>query len=60
MIIEEKINDLIFVEQRTYYIYKTEEDRSNDKPVFTTSKEIVFEAFKKENLKIQELKRKCT
>lgn len=46
MIIEEKINGLLFQEQRTYRIYKSEEDRSNGKATLTTSDENRFLANK--------------
>ncbi len=43
MIIEEKINGMVFVEQRTYYIYASEEDRANGHAaILTCSKEGVF------------------
>lgn len=58
MLIEEEINDLVFVEQRTYYVYRNKEDQSKDKWMITTSDEITFNEFKAANLKIQELKQK--
>lgn len=39
MIIRENINGLIFVEQRTYYVYASEEDFQNDKKTLVTSSE---------------------
>lgn len=46
MIIEEKINGLIFVEQRRYYVYASEEDRHNDRFTLSTSDEKRFLANK--------------
>lgn len=43
MILEEKINGVIFVEQRTFYIYNSEEDRKNGKYSLVTSNEVLFE-----------------
>jgi hypothetical protein len=51
MIIEETINGMLFQEQRTYRIYASEEDRSNDNHMFVTSDEAKF-------LKNKELARK--
>lgn len=51
MIIEEIINGMLFQEQRTYRIYASEEDRSNDSAMFVTSDEAKF-------LKNKELARK--
>jgi hypothetical protein len=42
MILEEKIDELIFVEQRTFYIYNSEEDRKAGKYLFVTSDESAF------------------
>lgn len=47
MIKEEKINGLLFQEQRTYYIYASEEDRSNGKYIACMSDQDKFEANKK-------------
>ena len=46
MIKEEKIKDMLFQEQRTYYIYRTEEDRTNGLPFLTTSDEQRFLEYK--------------
>jgi hypothetical protein len=46
MIKEEKIKDMLFQEQRTYYIYRTEEDRTNGLPFLTTSDEKTFLKYK--------------
>lgn len=46
MIIEEKINGLLFQEQRTYRIYASEEDRTNGKSILCTSEEEKFIANK--------------
>ena len=42
MIIEQKINGLLFQEQRTYRIYRSEEDRTNGVVVLVTSEESLF------------------
>lgn len=42
MIIEETINELLFQEQRTYRIYKSEEDKLNGKFALATSDERTF------------------
>lgn len=42
MIINEEINGVLFIEQRTFYIYMSEEDRQNGKYSFVTSDEKVF------------------
>lgn len=47
MIIEEKINGLLFQEQRTYRIYKSEKDRTNGIATLSTSDEKIFLANKK-------------
>lgn len=46
MIKDEKINDMVFLEQTTYYIYRTEEDRLNGLPFLTTSTKKVFDEYK--------------
>jgi hypothetical protein len=46
MIVDETINSNVFVEQTTYYIYRCEEDRLNDKPFLTTSDKKTFELYK--------------
>lgn len=46
MIIEEKINGLLFQEQRTYYTYRSEEDRTNGNWISSTSDEELFLANK--------------
>jgi len=46
MIKEEKINGLLFQEQRVYYVYASEEDRSNGKYILMTSDKDKFEANK--------------
>lgn len=46
MIKDEKINDMVFLEQTTYYIYRTEEDWKNDIPFLTTSNKGVFDEYK--------------
>lgn len=46
MIIEEKINGLLFQEQRTYRIYKSEEDKRNGNAILTCSDEKLFLANK--------------
>lgn len=50
MLVEEKIDNVIFVEQRTFYIYASEEDRKRGKYSLVTSDEILFLS-KKEELK---------
>ena len=42
MIISEEINGVVFVEQRTFYIYMSDEDRKNGKHSFVTSDEKEF------------------
>ena len=46
MIVDEIINSNVFVEQTTYYIYRCEEDRLNDKPFLVTSDKNKFELYK--------------
>lgn len=46
MLIEETIGEKVFVEQTTYYCYKSEEDRLNDKSYFTTSNKKQFDEHK--------------
>ena len=46
MIVEEKINGLIFVAQTTYYVFKSEEHRANDDCTLVTSEWVKFEANK--------------
>jgi len=46
MIKEEKIKDMLFQEQRTYYIYRTEEDRTNGLPFAVMSCEAEFLRYK--------------
>ena len=46
MITDETINSNVFVEQTTYYIYRCEEDRQNDKAFLTTSDKKTFELYK--------------
>lgn len=50
MILEENINGLVFVEQRIFYIYNSEEDRKNGNYSFFTSDESLFLTHK-ENLR---------
>ncbi len=47
MIKEEKIKELIFLAQTTYYIYNNEEDRKNDIPYIITSDKKTFDSYKK-------------
>ena len=47
MIKEEKINGLLFQEQRTFRIYASEEDRTNGKFILSTSDEKAFLANKR-------------
>lgn len=47
MIIEQKINGLLFQEQRTYRIYASEDDRTNGNAIVSTSDEEMFLANKK-------------
>ena len=47
MIIEENINGKIFVEQRTYYVYNSKEDRENDNFSILLSDEQKFLELKK-------------
>jgi hypothetical protein len=47
MIKEEKIKELIFLTQTTYYIYNSEEDQKNDKPSIITSDKKTFDNYKK-------------
>lgn len=46
MIKDEKINEMVFVEQRTYYIYRSEEDRTNGIPFMCSSQEETFLKYK--------------
>jgi len=46
MIKEEKIKNMLFQEQRTYYIYRSEEDRTNGVPFLCTSDEKRFLEYK--------------
>lgn len=48
MIIKEEINGLIFQEQRTYRIYKSEEDMKNGNVTLTCSEEELFLANKEQ------------
>lgn len=47
MIKTDKVKGNVFVEQTTYYLYASEEDRANDKHVFCGSDKKEFEAIKK-------------
>ena len=51
MIIEKKIGEVIYLEQRTYYIYRNEEDRKNGRAFLTTSDKKTFDMYKKLKLK---------
>lgn len=51
MIIEEEVNGMIFVEQRTYYIYSSKEDQKEDKWLVSTSNEDTYLKIKHENKK---------
>ena len=44
----ETINGAVFLEQTTYYIYRSEEDRLNDKPMLTTSCKKTWNSYKKQ------------
>lgn len=46
MIQEEKIKNMVFLEQTTYYIYRSNEDWENDKPFLTTSNRAVYARYK--------------
>lgn len=48
MITEEKINGMVFVAQTTYYVYKSDEDRREDKYTFVTSNPVAFEVNREE------------
>ena len=48
MLVEEKIDDLIFLEQRTYYIYASKEEQKKGKYIFVTSDESLFLSKKNE------------
>lgn len=47
MIIEKKIGEVIYLEQRTYYIYRNEEDRQKGIAFLTTSDKKTFDMYKK-------------
>jgi hypothetical protein len=47
MLKTEKINGKIFLVQKTFYIYKTEEDQKKDQPSLITSDKRVFDYHKK-------------
>lgn len=53
MIKEETINSFVFVEQTTYYIYKSKEDRENGTPSLTTSDKKFYESYKRKLKKSQ-------
>lgn len=46
MIIKEEVNGLIFLEQRTYRVYESEEDWKRGRAIITTSNEELFIANK--------------
>jgi hypothetical protein len=58
MIVEERINSIVFLEQTTYRIYRCEEDRLKDRPFLITSDKNKFELYKekikKGNLKLKD------
>ena len=49
MTVDETINLNVFVAQTTYYIYRCEEDRQNDRPFLVTSDKSVFELYKEQS-----------
>jgi hypothetical protein len=46
MIQDEKIKNMVFLEQTTYYIYRSEEDRKNGIAFLTTSDKNKYEQYK--------------
>jgi hypothetical protein len=48
MLIEEKVDGIIFLEQTTFYIYASEEDRKKGKYIFVTSDEGLYLSKKNE------------
>jgi len=45
-VIHKNINGKIYVEQTTYYVYRSEEDLQDDKPCLITSSKKVFDRHK--------------
>lgn len=46
MLKEEQHEDIIFLAQTTFYIYRNEKDRQDDMPFLCTSSEVEFERVK--------------
>jgi hypothetical protein len=46
MIKDKKIKNMVFLEQTTYYIYRSEEDRKNGIAFLTTSDKKKYEQYK--------------
>lgn len=46
MIVDEKVKENVFVEQTTFYIYASEEDRQNGKHIFVSSNREEFDKIK--------------
>jgi len=55
MVEREEINGKIFIEQTSYYIYNSEEDRKKDEWEFTTSNKKEFEKEKKRQIIFESL-----
>jgi len=51
MIKEETINGKVFIEQTTYFIYNSEEDRQNSLPLIVTGIQELFEEKKRAELR---------
>lgn len=47
MIEKEKINDLIFVAQTTYFVFRNQNDIKNNHPMITTGSKKIFDSNKK-------------
>ena len=48
MIKDKIIKGMVFLEQTTYYIYRSEEDRKNGIPFLTTSDKKTYDLYRKE------------
>lgn len=47
MIEQETINDLIFVAQTTYFVFRNQKDIKNNHPMITTGNKKIFDSNKK-------------
>ena len=50
MIQDEQINGMVFLQQTTYYIYRNEEDRKNDRAFLCTSSKKTFDMYREKAL----------